>query len=70
MSTIAITPRHVAADRVKVVSAAVADALSDTADVAWRNLLPQLRPHGALTERDQAMAVELNHTIVPAHRPS
>ena len=42
MSTIAIPPRRVAA------ATAVASAISDTADVAWRNLLTQLRTPQAL----------------------
>jgi len=48
MSTIAITPRPVAAGRVAAASSAVASAFSDTADVAWRNLLTQLRTPQAL----------------------
>ena len=43
MSTIAIAPRQVAASRAAAASTAVASAFSDTADVAWRNLLTQLR---------------------------
>jgi ABC-2 type transport system permease protein/oleandomycin transport system permease protein len=43
MSTIAMSPRQVAASHT-----AVARALSDTADVAWRNLLTQLRTPQAL----------------------
>jgi NAD(P)-dependent dehydrogenase (short-subunit alcohol dehydrogenase family) len=42
MSTIALAPRQVAASRVAAASTRVASALSDTADVAWRNLLTQL----------------------------
>src|SRR6201999_2792123 len=30
---------------------------------------PHLRPHGPLAEGEPAMAVELNHTIVPARDP-
>jgi ABC-2 type transport system permease protein len=53
MSTIATEPRQVTGDRVaggRVAAAAsgIADALSDTADVAWRNLLTQLRTPQAL----------------------
>jgi len=48
MSTIAIAPRQVAASRVAAASGGVASALSDTADVAWRNLLTQLRTPQAL----------------------
>jgi len=48
MSTIAIAPRQVAASRVAAASSGVASALSDTADVAWRNLLTQLRTPQAL----------------------
>jgi ABC-2 type transport system permease protein/oleandomycin transport system permease protein len=48
MSTIAITPRPVAASRIAAASSAVASALADTADVAWRNLLTQLRTPQAL----------------------
>ncbi|MGH3208702.1 MAG: hypothetical protein ACRDNO_13175, partial [Trebonia sp.] len=48
MSTIAITPRPVAASRVAVAFNGVASALADTADVAWRNLLTQLRTPQAL----------------------
>jgi NAD(P)-dependent dehydrogenase (short-subunit alcohol dehydrogenase family) len=48
MSTIAIAPRQVAASRVAAASTGVASALSDTADVAWRNLLAQLRTPQAL----------------------
>ena len=48
MSTIAIAPRQVAASRVATASTGVASALSDTADVAWRNLLTQLRTPQAL----------------------
>ena len=48
MSTIAIAPRQVAASRVAAASTGVASALSDTADVAWRNLLTQLRTPQAL----------------------
>ena len=48
MSTIAIAPRQVAASRVAAASTAVASALSDTADVAWRNLLTQPRTPQAL----------------------
>ena len=48
MSTIAITPRPVAASRIAPAAGAVASALSDTADVAWRNLLTQLRTPQAL----------------------
>ena len=47
MSTIAIAPRQVAASRV-AASRSVASALCDTADVAWRNLLTQLRTPQAL----------------------
>ena len=48
MSTIAIAPRQVASSRVAAASTGVASALSDTADVAWRNLLTQLRTPQAL----------------------
>jgi len=48
MSTIAMAPRQVAAGRIAAVSSGVASALSDTADVAWRNLLTQLRTPQAL----------------------
>ena len=48
MSTIAMAPRQVAAGRIAAVSSGVASALSDTADVAWRNLLIQLRTPQAL----------------------
>ena len=48
MSTIAIAPRPVGSRRVAAASAAVASALSDTADVAWRNLLTLLRTPQAL----------------------
>jgi len=48
MSTLAIAPRQVAASRVAAASTGVASALSDTADVAWRNLLTQLRTPQAL----------------------
>ena len=48
MSMIAIAPRQVAASRVAAASTGVASALSDTADVAWRNLLTQLRTPQAL----------------------
>jgi ABC-2 type transport system permease protein len=48
MSTIALASRQVAASRVAAASTAVARALSDTADVAWRNLLTQLRTPQAL----------------------
>ena len=48
MSTIALAPRQVAAGRVAAASSGVASALSDTADVAWRNLLTQLRTPQAL----------------------
>ena len=43
-----ISPRRVAASRVAAASTTVASALSDTADVAWRNLLTQLRTPQAL----------------------
>ena len=48
MSTIAIAPRQVAASRAAAASTTAASALSDTADVAWRNLLTQLRTPQAL----------------------
>jgi len=48
MSTIALAPRQATASRVATASTAVASALSDTADVAWRNLLTQLRTPQAL----------------------
>ena len=48
MTTIAIAPRQTAASRVKATFSALASALSDTADVAWRNLLTQLRTPQAL----------------------
>src|SRR5260370_29975831 len=48
MSTIAIAPRQVAASRVAAASTGVASAVSDTAEVAWRNLLIQLRTPQAL----------------------
>ena len=48
MSTIAITPREPAASRVAAAASALGGALSDTADVAWRNLLTQLRTPQAL----------------------
>ena len=48
MSTIAITSRQPAASRVAAAARTVGDAVSDTADVAWRNLLTQLRTPQAL----------------------
>jgi len=48
MSTIAIAPRRPAASRVASAASAFGGALSDTADVAWRNLLTQLRTPQAL----------------------
>src|ERR1700747_1060991 len=48
MSTIAIAPRRVAASRAAAAFSGVGSALSDTADVAWRNLLIQLRTPQAL----------------------
>jgi ABC-2 type transport system permease protein len=48
MSTIAMGPRQVAASRAAAAFNGVASALSDTADVAWRNLLIQLRTPQAL----------------------
>jgi len=48
MSTIAVTPRQPAAGRAAAAASGFIDALSDTADVAWRNLLTQLRTPQAL----------------------
>lgn len=48
MSTIAIASPQVAASRVAAASTTVASAFWDTADVAWRNLLTQLRTPQAL----------------------
>ena len=48
MSTIAIAPRQIAPGRLAAAARTAADALSDTADVAWRNLLTQLRTPQAL----------------------
>ena len=58
MSTIAMEPRQAAGGgvtggpvtggRVAAAASRIADALSDTADVAWRNLLTQLRTPQAL----------------------
>ena len=48
MSTIAITSRQPAASRAAATARTVGDAVSDTADVAWRNLLTQLRTPQAL----------------------
>ncbi|HEY6493762.1 MAG TPA: ABC transporter permease [Trebonia sp.] len=48
MSTIAIAPGRVAGGRARAAFNDVARALSDTADVAWRNLLTQLRTPQAL----------------------
>jgi ABC-2 type transport system permease protein/oleandomycin transport system permease protein len=48
MSAIAIAPRELAASRAAAAVSGVASALSDTADVAWRNLLIQLRTPQAL----------------------
>jgi ABC-2 type transport system permease protein/oleandomycin transport system permease protein len=48
MSTIAVTPRPDAASRVTAAFTGVAAALSDTADVAWRNLRTLFRTPQAL----------------------
>jgi ABC-2 type transport system permease protein len=48
MNTIAIAPRPATASRAAAAATAVASALGDTADVAWRNLLTQLRTPQAL----------------------
>src|SRR6202050_4123179 len=48
MSTIAVAPRQPTASRVAAAASALGGALSDTADVAWRNLLTQLRTPQAL----------------------
>src|ERR1700752_3462769 len=48
MSTIAMAPRQVAAGRAAAAFSEARGALSDTADVAWRNLLTQFRTPQAL----------------------
>ena len=48
MSTMTVAPRPAAASRFAAASSGVANALSDTASIAWRNLLTLLRTPQAL----------------------